>query len=85
METNNLPPDVQKDVDDLKVIIRAQLKYCQSDLYPNLCKYSETEEGRVAIEDKVIRMIIRRTGGMNVGEALYEIEREYSPDNPEVS
>ena len=64
--------------EQVKVLIRAQLEYCDVETTPKLCELHHYPENRDKIERAVLAYV--REEGLTIAEAIIQLERDYNPN-----
>ena len=65
---------MQEHIEHLRRLIRLELDRCRGDLWPNVCRLKQSEDGYRRIEDQVINLA--KTEGMPVGSAIALLEQD---------
>jgi hypothetical protein len=66
---------MEKELKELKGIIKEKLKVCDTKLYPVLCRLKQLENGAVKIEEMIVHFALQEA--MPVNSAMAHIECEF--------
>jgi hypothetical protein len=69
---------MQNKLKELKQLIHIHLEECDTITTPTICEMKTTPEGKLKLEDKILKHILER--GVTVGQAVNEIEKEFNPN-----
>ncbi len=73
----------QEILDELKKLIKLELKDCDGSRWPHVCEMQSTEKGYLRIEEMIIRYVARERMPIGSAVALIEQEMSHSASEPE--
>ncbi len=73
----------QEVLDELKKLIKLELKDCDGNRWPKVCEMQSTEKGYLRIEEMIIRYVAQDQMPIGSAVALNEQEMTHSHSEPE--